>query len=56
MTLAEIADALNVPLDTVRHWDHRGDILPASARRKVGPRLVRYARAGIEEWLAESAA
>ena len=50
MTLAEIAEWANVPLETVRRWRKRGQ-LPADAERRVGPRQVRYVRAGIEAWM-----
>ena len=47
MTLAELADMLGVPVNTLYGWRCRGEGPPGY---RIG-RHVRYRRATVEEWL-----
>jgi excisionase family DNA binding protein len=46
---SEVAEELGVTVETLRRW-RRSGIGPAA--RRLGPRLVRYERARVREWLA----
>lgn len=47
MTLAELADMLGVPVNTVYQWRTRGEGPPGY---RIG-RHVRYRRTAVEAWL-----
>lgn len=47
MTLAELADMLGVPVNTVYQWRARGEGPPGY---RIG-RHVRYRRTAVETWL-----
>lgn len=51
MTLAEVAEMLSIPLDTLYAWRYRG-LGPPGYR--VG-RYVRYRRTSVESWLETQA-
>ena len=52
LTTKELADELNIAEQTIIAWRYRRK---GPDFQRVGSRLVRYRRADIEAWLAESA-
>ena len=47
MTLAELAEMLGIPVNTLYGWRCRGEGPPG---HRIG-RHIRYRRAAVEEWL-----
>ncbi|HLM20628.1 MAG TPA: helix-turn-helix domain-containing protein [Propionibacteriaceae bacterium] len=51
MTLTELSEMLDVPIDTLYGWRHRGE---GPAGYRIG-RHVRYRRSAVEAWLETQA-
>ena len=52
MTTAEVAAVVRVPTETVRYWRHVGK--GPTSFKVPGGRRVLYARADVEQWLADA--